>query len=238
MCKGLFGAMIAGLLLAGGPAAVGQFVPDRLYIAGIPYDADPSDPEEDKTDVIVEFDPSTREWRVFATMPLGTALGSTGVTFMPDGSRLRVGNENSTSIYEVDPYGNVERVLGWEDGVFVGQATDNLAYGLNGDFYISQGPQVLRFAASGGPAEVFADFQDGLVGHGPIEVAPDGSVYCGTGSGARIYRFTPEGQGSLFDELTPGSFDVGGLAANSQGSVFTVSWSGLYRYDFGDPASR
>src|SRR5262245_22057296 len=156
----------ASLTLAGvgAPRAAGEFVPGRVYVSGVSTLCDPQVPMG-PGDAIFEFDPVTRTSRTFAFLPDEYCLGSSGVTFTPDGSRLRVSNDEAGAIFEVDGDGNVEIAL---PNVGSSQAGNNIAYDPSGNFYFVDGLHILRFPAAGGPPEVFADFQDGVLGDGPI----------------------------------------------------------------------
>src|SRR5262245_36429833 len=183
------------------PCSDAEFVPGRLYVSGGISFCEKGGKLED--DCIYEFDPLTGESRVFATLPEGLCGMLGGVTFTPDYSRLRVSAYSRSSILEIDGDGNVSVALGPQDGIGSPLGGNNLAYAPNGDFYVSEFTRILRFPASGGPGELFADFFDGVRRFGPLAIAPDGNVYFGPAGlqEREILRFTPDGEGSVFDVL-------------------------------------
>ncbi|MBI5866595.1 MAG: hypothetical protein HZB38_19180 [Planctomycetes bacterium] len=78
------------------------FVPGRLYVSG---SAGPC--EEGPNQAVFEFDPVTRESRMFAQLPEPICGFMTGLAFTPDGSRLRASVWDSSSIVEIDGDGNI-----------------------------------------------------------------------------------------------------------------------------------
>ena len=70
------------------------------------------------------------------------------------------------------------------------------------------------FRRTGGEATVFADFNDGLVGRGALDFAPNGDLFYTGTLGESVVRITPEGEGILFDTL------IGGVEGSPQNVTF------------------
>src|SRR5262245_8083295 len=219
------------------PRSDAEFVPGRLYVSGGMSFCEKGGKLED--DCIYEFDPLTGESRLFATLPESLCGHLDGATFTPDYSRLRVSSSTRNRILEFDGDGNVSVALGPQDGIAGPIGGNNIAYGPNGDFFVDGGGRILRFPASGGPAEILADIFDGTWGNGPIAVAPDGNVYCRgiSVNNPIILRVTPEGEVSTFDTL-PATHRLGSLETDDEGNVFAATAGGTYRYDDQDAATR
>ena len=101
----------ASLMLAaiGIRPAAAEFVPGRIYVSGVSTLCDPQVPMG-PGDRIFEFDPVTRETRTFAFLPDENCLGSSGVTFTPDGSRLRISNYTAGMAMSIMAWGAIREL--------------------------------------------------------------------------------------------------------------------------------
>jgi sugar lactone lactonase YvrE len=229
-------ATIFSCALPGVFAAQADFVAGRIYVSA---SSGPCD-EPEANPRIWEFDPATGNSRVFAELPDDGHCGFiTGLTFTPDGSRLRASVYNPSAILEFDSDGNFTTALGPPDGVFGPLGGNNIAYDRDDNFYVLGGLRILRFPAEGGPGEIYGDNPNGIIGPGPIALAPNGNLFYGPANAQvrTIWRFTGPGQSAIFDTL-PSNTSLASLAVDSAGNVFASTDSGIYRYSGGDPATR
>ncbi len=233
--------ILAGLLavvLGAGVAARGEFVPGHLYVSA--YTGEPACMEFGGPEAIIEIDPDTGEMWVFAISDDHDMCVVSGLLFTPDGERLFLLNWAESTVLSFLPDGSSEIYLDASDGLAAPSGANGLAFDAGGDLYVANwNSRILRFPADGGPATVFADWKDGLLGGGALDFAPNGDLfYCGIYADG-VIRITPEGKGSLFDPLPgPGSlgFDRAGnlfVAAGQAGVGATI-----YRYDDADPDTR
>lgn len=214
--------------------ALADFVAGRIYVSS---SSGPCDKDLWPNQRIWEFDPATNQSRIFAELPEGDCGFMTGLTFTPDGSRLRASMYSPSAILEFDSDGNITTALGPSDGVFGPLGGNNIAYDADENFYVLGGLRILRFPAAGGPGELFADNSSGIGGNGPIALAPDGALYYANANEHEILRFTSPLQYEIFDTL-PQNSSLASLAVDSSGNVFALTSGGTYRYDDGDPSSR
>ncbi|MCC6360955.1 MAG: hypothetical protein IT450_19620 [Phycisphaerales bacterium] len=164
----------------------------------------------------------------------------TGLTFTPDGSRLRASVYHQSAIVEFDSAGTMSVALGPGDGIAGPLGGNNIAYDREEKFYVAGGRRIMRYPAEGGPGEVYGDISDGVRGDGPIALGPNGDLFYGLAglvTFREIFRFTGPGQSEVFDTL-PQNTSLGSLAVDAAGNVFAATSGGTYRYDAGDPARR
>ena len=236
-------AVVAGVLVgAAGVLADGRsggFVPGHVFVS------EPS-PKLCKLgefygwDRIWEIDPETGEVTLFVELADDWCGAVTGLTFTPDGTRLRASQLINSRILEFDAEGNVEVVLDSTDGISGPWGSNNLAYDDEGNFYVVNAGNrtIMKFPADGSPETVFADSTDGIAGPGAIAFAADGDLYFANVQGGNfVLRITPDGEASLFDDY--GNDDPWALTADDAGHVYVgLENAILYRYDAGDPDSR
>ena len=165
--KSIYAAALAVIVLA--IPARGQFIPGHVFVSQARDE--PCNFPSVANDRIWEIDPETGEFRLFVELPHQEfcALLS-GLTFTPDGTRLRASAWARHAILEFDSEGNFTVVLDLFDGIAFPGGFNNLAYDEDGNFYVvnSFGNGLLRFPADGGPRTVFADRADGVIVGGAI----------------------------------------------------------------------
>lgn len=215
-----------------------DIIPNRLYVTGITgnLEFDPDLPP----DSIFEFDPATGATRFFSTFSRQDCGITSGLAIAPDNSTIRASVYYRRSVMEIGEDGEAEVALDHRDGIGGGpRGSNNIGYAANGDFFVAYSGELLRFPAGGGPREILADWHDGIVGYGPIAVAPDGSVYFGVAEspGPEVLRIAPDGEVTVFDTLDLGC-DLSSLSIDNDGNLFALTSAGLYRYDAGNPGSR
>jgi len=242
------GAVAWVLVGAGAAPARGQFVPGHIFVPlptssrcetdffGVPYDEE----------YIYELNPEDGSSRLFATIPRELCGAISGMTFSPDGRRLRVASELIGAILEFDAQGNLTIPLYWRDGIATPSGVNCIAYDDDGNFYVANygGLNVLKFPAEGGPAQVLDEYDPNDVPNHvatPIglAVAPDGTVYVMDYWLTRLVRISPQGQASLWDTYTGHNAELVTLTVDQEGTVFLLEWdstnAGLYRYFQGAP---
>lgn len=227
---------IAALLLPLiGSAARADFVPGRLYVSG---SAGPC--EEAPNQAVFEFDPVTRESRMFAQLPDDICGFMTGLAFTPDGSRLRASVWDSSSIVEIDGDGDISVAYDLNDGIVGPYGSNNLVYDDDGDFYVvnSGADQILRFPQDVGPPHIFATPAEGVTFAGPLARAADNALYYAReGFRQEIFRIAGPGQSQIFDTL-PGTMTVASMVSDADGNLFVLANRAIFRYENGDPSTR
>ncbi|MBI5866592.1 MAG: hypothetical protein HZB38_19165 [Planctomycetes bacterium] len=215
--------------------AFADFIPGRLYVSG---SAGPCD--EGPNQAVFEFDPVTRESRMFAQLPEEICGFMTGLAFTPDGSRLRASVWDSSSIVEIDGDGSISVAYDHTDGLAGPYGSNNLLYDDDGDLYVvnSGADTILRFPQDAGPPEVFATGADGVIFAGPLARAGNNQVYYGAQSiRDPIYRISGPGQSEIFDWL-PGDMRLSSMVSDAAGNLFVLANRAIFRYDSGDPTTR
>jgi sugar lactone lactonase YvrE len=218
-----------------GAAARADFIPGHIYVGEPNVDGcfNPFAPNDRVWDV----DPVTGQSQVFAEVPDALCGVMRGLTFTPDGSKLRAGIWLGSKVLEIDGSGNVTQVLGSADGIAGPNGSNDLAYAANGDFYVANEftRNILKFPAAGGPGEVFADLFDGITSGGNLGFAPNGDLYWGEDGGDTILRFDPSGQGQVFGPPLGG---IDTLTVSSSGDVYVGIHNGtVARFTAGNPGS-
>ena len=186
---------------------------------------------------ILEIDPRTgKSWRI-ADIQDGLCVNN-GLAFTPDGKRLRVANFRGSTVMEFDAHGNGVVIYDRDDGISAPTGQNSLAYDAFGNFYVSNRGtlQILKFPVDGGPATVFADFDDGIVAGASLAFAPNGDLFVADGDSA-VLRITPEGDATVFEEFD-GRITTTTIGFDSAGNLFLGVQVGgpedkIYRYDAG-----
>ena len=234
-----FAVLCMTLFLVSG--AYAQFTPGHIFVA-----VHQSESCLNGKDGIIEIDPTTGQWSVFADAADGICKIS-GLRFTPDNQRLLCLNTESPgtnlgSILAFSPDGTHEVILDESDGLLSPSGGNGLAFDTDGDLYVVDFAvgAVLRFPANGGSSTIFADGADGVNFSGALDFAPTGDLFYIGRDAAGVIRITPEGVGSVFDSLPDGGIS---LVFDRRGTLFVAahtneSGTSLYRYDNGDPASR
>ena len=183
-----------------------QFTPGHIYVAV----------HQGKSciigeDGIIEIDPTTGQWSVFADQADGIC-GISGLRFTPDNRRLLCLNTDSPgtvlgSIFSFSPDGTHEVILDGSDGLGSPNGGNGLAFDADGNLYVVDFAFLLvhRFPADGGSSTVFADLADGVNWSGALDFAPNGDLFYIGRDAAGPIRITPEGVGSVFDALPAGA---------------------------------
>ncbi len=231
----------AGIALILVSSARGEFVPGHVF-AGIAARKLCLEQEEFGGDRIWEIDPATGEATLFAAIPEELCGFLSGLAFTPDGSRLRASSYLRNEILEFDSEGNMTVALDITDGIACPLGLNNLAYDVEGNFYVLNGctRNILRFPPDGGPPTVFADAKDGITTRGAIAFAANGDLYFTTGLDGfyLLRRITPEGNAFPFDSF--GTMNRSWtVTADESGHVYVGLRSAeIFKYDAGDPESK
>ncbi len=243
--SGIVLALVIALAAPTARAGHMEFTPGAVYVTvfGSPKSCFGPYP-----DTIWEFNPATNQWRLFATTPsdMGCATFQ-ALAFTPDGSRLRVADSLGSRIWEIDADGNITEALNADDLVRTPIGRNAIGYDLQQNFYNLNfgGPRgIIRHPAEGGPPEIFADVDDGIVTSGSLAFPTDGAVYYAADSiSNQILRFAGPHQVSVFDTIA--ELDViESIVADELGNLylFGIDYSTqtglLYRYRAGEPQSR
>ena len=217
-----------------------QFTPGHIFVS-----IQESEACNFSEDAIIEIDPSTGQWSIFADSADGICM-TNGLRFTPDNGRLLCLNYNSPgtvsgSIIAFSPDGTPEVILDGSDGLASPSGGNGLAFDADGNLYVVDAAffTVHQFPADGGSASVFADSGDGITGTGALDFAPNGDLFYIGRDAAGVIRITPEGVGSVFDLLPQGI----SLVFDRRGNLFVTAHANelgttLYRYDNGDPSTR
>lgn len=240
MTRRLFVAAWVALVFVGVARGQAEFVPGRILVSVSDIEGcDFGFPE-----AIVEIDPTTGAWSIFADSTGDGICLVNGLRFTPEGDRLLALNFGHIVpffdggwIQAFNPDGTSEVILDASDGIFGPNGANALAFDPGGDLYVlnAQMSTILRFPADGGPATVFANSNNGIFGRGALDFAPNGDLfYCGAFADA-IIRIRPNGESSVFDD-PPGS--PSSLAFDRAGNLFVGSSGIIFRYDNADPGSR
>lgn len=221
--------------------ASGEFVRGHIYVSIV--EAEPCD--FGGTEAIVDINPQTGEFEVLADSSDPICVGN-GLRFTPDGERLLAASEghfvpqsDGGWITAFGPDGDSEVILDASDGLNRPFGTNCLAFDREGDLYVLNSgfpSRILRFPQGQLPGTVYADQGDSVSGQGALEFALNGDLfYRGGGGGGGIYRITPDGRSSLFDELLA----VRSLAHDRMGNLYAANnFGNIYRYAGGDPNAR
>lgn len=208
--------------------AKAQFTPGHIYISDTAQKNCQGPVEPD--DRIWEVDPVTGSVSLFVTTPHELCGNMSGLAFKPDGSALRASVFLTSSILEIDGDANVSVALDSNDGIAGPFGFDNIAYDPQGNFYVHNINDLLRYPADGGPPTLLAEFGT----FGPLDVASDGDVYFGGFD--TIFRISPAGEVvPLFTFTTLG--DILSLAVDSQENIFVTFAGSIYRFDDDNPSS-
>ena len=152
-----------------------EFTPGAVYVT-IAGGSPKGCMKSDAPDTIWEYNPATDQWRLFAATPPEWGCSSFGaLTFTPDGSGLRAAAAGGgfARIVEFDADGNMSVVVpdsfgGWSTGML---------YDRDQNFFYSPPYNVFRIPAEGGPAELFADRDDGTRFTSFLAAPTDGTIY-------------------------------------------------------------
>ncbi|MCH9033157.1 MAG: hypothetical protein IID42_01470 [Planctomycetes bacterium] len=225
------------LVFGSGARGEDQFTPGNIFVSGVIGEGCNFGGD----DIIVEIHPITGPFNRVASREGGLCTVS-GLRFTPEGDRLLALNAgHSGFILSIAPDESNSVLLDASDGLNRPFGANGLAFDAAGDLYVlnTGDSTILRFPAGGGPGTVFADFNDGILGRGALDFAPNGDLfYCGDLAGA-VIRITPEGESSVFDDtvLFPSS-----LVFDLHGNLFVVGASlegrTIYRYEGRDPNAR
>jgi sugar lactone lactonase YvrE len=176
-----------------------------------------------------------------------------GMTFTPDGQRLRVASESSSEILEFDGDGNWSVVLNSLDGIDNPLGGNSIAYDRSGNFFVFNdgkaiNPKIMKFPGGKPPGSLFAGPSQGVrAGPSPIAAAPDGNLYYNPSTygpllipGA-ILRYAPDGSVSLFD-IFEGQ-GITSLAVDAENNLYVSTQSigpsaGIWRYENGNPTTK
>ena len=224
-----------GIVLAPRGAGAAEFVPGMIYVGESYSDGCFRGPHR-----IWEVNPKTGEWRVLVAPG---CWGFSGLTFTPDGSRLRAAAIYLGEVEEIDADGNIVTVLDQTDGLM---GLRYITYDAEGNFFANNVGDILRFPAEGGPGQVVADFFDGVRAYSTIAFAADGDMYLAPGKNGAIQesqdyvlRFDPKRwEASIFDSDFPLTDDPRNVVTDRSGYVYLSFRRTIYRYRIGDPASR
>lgn len=209
-------------------------MPGRLYTSATPH---PNCFGDNPNDRIYEFDPATGQSRIFAEFSEDLCGLVSGLSFTPDGTRLRASAFWHNAIVAIDGDANMEVALDADDGIRGPGGSNNLAYDIAGNFFVANfsAPNIMRYPADGGPGTVFADLADGVTASGPIDDAPDGGLYYAPVGTRRLRHFDAAGNGVLLDMLPEG---IESLSVDSIGNVYVLTSQAIYRYEQGNPSTR
>ena len=157
--RGMLSGSIA-VLFSSGLTTGGEFVPGHIFVSHIPNIFCAKPPEIEPPDRILEIDPETGEFSLFVELP--ECKHMTGLTFTPDGTRLRASALVTSEILEFDPDGKFTVVLDADDGISGPGGTNNITYDGEGNFYVVNAGSntLMRFPPDGGPGTVLADWDD------------------------------------------------------------------------------
>jgi streptogramin lyase len=194
---------------------------------------------------IFQYDPVSGAVSLFTVIPDSLCNSLNGLAFTPDGNHLRA--SGGVNILQIDSAGNVGVALGPANGIFAGGSGNNIAYDNQGNFFVvNANGQILQFAPGSTTPAVFAGPSPLNFGPGPIATAPNGDLYYAVAGAQAPYnainRFTPEGEGSVFD-VPNGSLFINSLTMSSAGELFVLAQTGvfshaIYRYTAGEPGSE
>lgn len=240
------GATVARLIVGAGTALLGaagvpaDFIPGRIYIParaqgactfpGAPYER------------LYEFDPLTGQHRIFLEFAYPPCSGMNGMTFTPDGTKLRASIGVLSQIDEIDGNGVITTALNAGNGIAGPGGTNNVAYDKFGNFFVVNNltHNMMKYPAGGGPGVQFAGILpngQGIQGTGAIDDAPDGGIYYAPTGGEILSRYTAEGQYSVFDTF-PKGYGIYSVAVDQDENIFIITNNGVYRYSEGNPNSR
>jgi hypothetical protein len=191
---------------------------------------------QEPTAAIWDFDPVTNTSALLTAIPQAYCGTIQDLRFTPDGSQLRASIFQKNVILGIGPSGSTSVVLGGSDGL---HGPGSMDYDPSGNFFVQNWgglPHIQRFPAAGGPGEVFADTDDGLLGDGPVAATPDGHLYYGNpgSSKSTILRFTPDGDRSVFATLE--DTQLWDLVVDSSNTLFAATNKGVFRFPDGDPS--
>jgi len=237
------GRFVAAMLFALGASSAlrgdGGFERGHVFVAV----SEPESCDFGGREWIVEVDPDTGAWSVFADSDDGLCVVS-GLRFTPDGTRLLAANAGHLLksfdggwIRAFRPDGTSEVLLDESDGLSRPYGSNCIAFDSIGDFYVvnSLAHTILRFPRDGGPANVFADRFEGIFDRGAIDFAPNGDLfYCGD-LARRIIRLTPDGKSTFFD--TP-PYAPYSLSFDRLGNLFVSAIGAVFAYPQACPQSR
>jgi hypothetical protein len=234
--------LVAATLVAGSAAlGEGGFKPGHLYVSVVESE---SCFHVGYHEAILEVNPATGDWRVFADDVDDGLCKVNGLRFTPDGRKLLALNFGHILapvdygwIQAFNADGTSEVILNQSDGLVRPAGANGLAFDANGDLYVANSNStILRFPAAGGAGSVFADAADGIVGGGALDFAPNGELFYGVDRGGAIVRIPPTGEGTAFDEPP---FGTRSLVFAKGGSLFVAAGDfAVYSYTNLDPASR
>lgn len=219
-----------------------EFTPGHVFVAVSPGDFCFSGPSR-----IYEVDPQTGEVTLFSEIPAhpGPCPYWTGLTFTPDGSRLRAASLLWDSIVEFDSDGTMTTLYAPVDSSC---GHNPMTYDAEGNFYVivSGSSILLRYPAGGGGPTVLADFNDGIRFCTSIAFAADGDLYLTPGGNGAIFdsqdyvlRFPPTTwEASIFDGNWALTTTPHAIATDAAGFVYVGESSRIHRYRAGNPGSR
>ncbi len=237
---------LVGVWLSVGFPARGEFVPGHIFVSVLSDTFCIHQPKFGP-DQIWEIDPQTGDLSLFRELPECVHLN--GLTFTPDGTRLRASALVPNQILEFDSEGNISVALYGADGIASPNGVNNIAYDAGGNFYVTNmgTATLMRFPVEGGPGTVIADFCNGIRQWTAIALAADGDLYvCPGGDGCIVdsdrflLRFAaPDWEVSIFG-VWGGGIVPRAVAADRAGYVY-VRQAGLggnvLRYRAGDASS-
>jgi hypothetical protein len=143
---------------------------------------------------------------------------------------------------DFDPAGNGVLVYDRGDGLSRPGNFNGMAFDRQGNFFVvNEGNlRIIKFPRDERLPQVFADRNDGIVDRGGLVADSAGNLYLGQPE--RILRFSPAGEGSIFDDFGRNA-SAGPLTIDDHDNLFVGvnlpdGSSRIYRYDAVQPALR
>ena len=228
---------LAVALLPCGTQAGERFVPGQIFTT----EARPEGCQFGQPEWIRVIEPRTGASWFLADDDDGLCTAM-GLTFTPDGTHLRVANYTSSTIMDFDPAGNGEIIYDRDDALRQPGSSNGLTFDAAGNFYVINGgdARILKFFADGRGPVVFADHDDGLIRGGGLAFSSSGDLF--VAQDRYIFRFDPDGMGTVFDDLgrSDGAYT---LVFDPLGNLFVGAVQfgpneKVFRYDDGQADSR
>lgn len=230
--------------------AAGQFVPGHVFVArtsvnlcetdkwGLPYDEE----------YIIELDPERQVSRVFATIPRELCGVISGLTFSPDGRRLRVSSLLLWAILEFDAQGKMTIPLDWQDGIRSVPGCNGITYDEEGYFYVAQAfaGNFLRFPPDGGKPTVLAQDTgdpEGVNGPASIAIARNRDLFVVDYGFPydRLLRVDPDGGVFTLDQIENFINGLTSVTVDRESSVYALGYvdgTKVFKYPAADLSSR
>lgn len=221
-------AMAVSILCAITCAA--EFVPGRIYFAAGRTEPGPGN---QPSNAVYEFDPVTRESRVFATIMERTVVLD-GLSFTPDGSGLRAGLGFGGRVIEFNGDGAISTVYeGQADGIGYPLST---AFDGLGNFFVANYPEaVVRFPNDTSPPELVIGRPE-IKETGKIAADSVGNLYLNPsrafpGQTPVVVRVGADGVRTYYPRRG------WGIDVSISGDLYVLG-SSLFRYPGGDPNAQ